>query len=79
MPSKIFTAEEVPVPGFLFEDPEDCVKNLPCITVAFGGQMTAWIKYLALKDSGEWNNTMINSFSLIMECLSRLQDPTLPS
>ena len=59
VPSRIFTADEVPVPGFLFEDPEvreelalyyssvrradDCLAQVP----------------QALRDSGEWENTMV--------------------
>ena len=59
MPSKIFTAEEVPVPGFLFEDPE-VREELALYYSSVRRADDCLDKVLtALKDSGEWNNTMI--------------------
>ena len=59
VPSKIFTAEEVPVPGFLFEDPE-VREELALYYSSVRRADDCLDKVLtALKDSGEWNNTMI--------------------
>ena len=59
IPSRIFSAEEVPVPGFLFEDPE--VREelaLYYSSVRRADDCLAQVLQ-ALRDSGEWENTMV--------------------
>ena len=59
VPSKIFTAEEVPIPGFLFEDPgvrEELALYYSSVRRA-DDCLNEVLK--ALKKSGEWENTMI--------------------
>ena len=59
IPSKIFTAEEVPVPGFLFEDPEVRKELALYYSSVRRGDDCLGEVLSALKKSGEWENTMI--------------------
>ena len=58
-PSRIFTAEEVPVPGFLFED--EAVREELALYYSSVRRADDCLNQvlLALKKSGEWDNTMI--------------------
>ena len=64
VPSRIFTADEVPVPGFLFEDPEVQEElTLYYSSVRQGDDCLAQVLQ-ALRDSGEWENTMVVFFPI---------------
>ncbi|MEC7802639.1 MAG: sulfatase [Verrucomicrobiota bacterium] len=58
-PSRIFSAEEVPVPGFLFED--EAVREELALYYSSVRRADDCLNQvlLALKKSGEWDNTMI--------------------
>ena len=59
IPSRIYSPEEVPVPGFLFEDPE-VRKELALYYSSVRRADDCLNEILkALKKSGEWNNTML--------------------
>ena len=59
IPSRIYSPEEVPVPGFLFEDPE-VRKELALYYSSVRRADDCLNEVLkALKKSGEWNNTML--------------------
>ena len=59
IPSKIFTADEVPVPGFLFDDPE--VREELALYYSSVRRADDCLEAVlqALKKSGEWDNTML--------------------
>ena len=59
VPSRIFNAEEVPVPGFLFEDPE--VREELALYYSSVRRADDCLNEIlkALKKSGQWDNTMI--------------------
>ena len=59
IPSRIFTAEEVPIPGFLFEDPE--VREELALYYSSVRRADDCLGEIlkALRKSGEWENTMI--------------------
>jgi len=58
-PSRIFTADEVPVPGFLFED--EAVREELALYYSSVRRADDCLNQVlrALKKSGEWDNTMI--------------------
>jgi len=58
-PSRIFTADEVPVPGFLFED--EAVREELALYYSSVSRADDCLNQVlrALKKSGEWDNTMI--------------------
>jgi N-sulfoglucosamine sulfohydrolase len=58
-PSRIFTADEVPVPGFLFED--EAVRGELALYYSSVRRADDCLNQVlrALKKSGEWDNTMI--------------------
>ena len=59
IPSRIYSPQEVPVPGFLFEDPE-VRKELALYYSSVRRADDCLNEVLkALKKSGEWNNTML--------------------
>ena len=59
VPSRIYTAEEVPVPGFLFEDPE--VREELALYYSSVRRADDCLNEVlkALRKSGQWENTMI--------------------
>ena len=59
IPSRIFTAEEVPIPGFLFDDPE--VREELALYYSSVRRADDCLGEIlkALRKSGEWDNTMI--------------------
>ena len=59
VPSRIFTADEVPVPGFLFED--EAVREELALYYSSVRRADDCLNQVlrALKKSGEWDNTMI--------------------
>ncbi|MBT5916724.1 MAG: sulfatase [Opitutae bacterium] len=59
VPSRIFNAEEVPVPGFLFEDPE--VREELALYYSSVRRADDCLNEVlkALRKSGQWENTMI--------------------
>ena len=59
VPSRIFTADEVPVPGFLFDDPK--VREELALYYSSVRRADDCLNQVlrALKKSGEWDNTMI--------------------
>ena len=59
VPSRIFTADEVPVPGFLFDDPK--VREELALYYSSMRRADDCLNQVlrALKKSGEWDNTMI--------------------
>lgn len=59
VPSRIYTAEEVPVPGFLFEDPE--VREEIALYYSSVRRADDCLNEVlkALRESGLWDNTMI--------------------
>jgi len=59
IPSRIFTADEVPVPGFLFED--EAVREELALYYSSVRRADDCLNQVlrALKKSGEWENTMI--------------------
>ena len=59
VPSRIFTADEVPVPGFLFDDPEVREELALYYSSVRRGDDCLREVLKALKKSGEWENTMV--------------------
>jgi len=59
VPSRIYNAEEVPVPGFLFEDPE--VREELALYYSSVRRADDCLNEVlkALRKSGQWENTMI--------------------
>ena len=59
MPSRIYNADEVPVPGFLFEDPE--VREELALYYSSVRRADDCLNEVlkALRKSGQWENTMI--------------------
>ena len=71
--SRIFTAEEVPIPGFLFDDPE--VREELALYYSSVRRADDCLGEIlkALRKSGEWDNTMIVFFFPTTGCLFLLQ------
>ena len=59
VPSRIFSAEEVPVPGFLFEDPEVREELALYYSSVRRGDDCLGAVLRALRQSGAWENTMV--------------------
>ena len=59
IPSRIFSAEEVPVPGFLFEDPEVRGELALYYSSVRRGDDCLGAVLKALRQSGAWENTMV--------------------
>ena len=59
IPSRIFSAQEVPVPGFLFEDPEVREELALYYSSVRRGDDCLREILNALRNSGEWENTMV--------------------